>query len=72
MDKTQPPSLSVESPLLIILTEMYRIPPGNSSTKGNEMGIFEGIGDVYAQEDFDLFFSTLAMYAASPHQCGVR
>lgn len=55
--------------MLTILTVMYRIPPGNSSTKGNEMGIFEGIGDVYAQEDFDLFFSTLAMYAAAPQPC---
>lgn len=54
------------------VAEMYRIPPGNSSTKGNKMGIFEGISDVYAQEDFDLFFSTLAMYAAAPHLPCVR
>lgn len=40
---------------------MYLIPEGNSSTKGNELGIFEGLADVYAQEDLDLFFSTLAM-----------
>lgn len=53
----------------MIVAEMYRIPPGNSSTKGNEMGIFEGISDVYAQEDLDLFFSTLAMYAAAPPSC---
>lgn len=40
-------------------TEMYNISEGHSATKGNELGIFEGIGDVYAQEDLDLFFSTL-------------
>lgn len=40
---------------------MYLIPEGNSSTKGNELGIFEDIGDVYSQDDLDLFFSTLAM-----------
>lgn len=40
--------------------EMYNIPDGNSSTKGNELGIFEGINDVYAQEDLDLFFKTVA------------
>jgi hypothetical protein len=41
---------------------MYNISQGNSATKGNELGIFEGIGDVYAQEDLDLFFSTLYSY----------
>lgn len=41
---------------------MYNISEGHSATKGNELGIFEGIGDVYAQEDLDLFFSTLYSY----------
>jgi tripeptidyl-peptidase-1 len=41
---------------------MYNIPEGTTSTKGNELGIFEDIGDVYAQEDLDLFFTTLAMH----------
>jgi tripeptidyl-peptidase-1 len=40
--------------------EMYNITEGTSATKGNELGIFEGLGDVYAQEDLDLFFTTLA------------
>ncbi|KAE8321386.1 Pro-kumamolisin, activation domain-containing protein [Aspergillus sergii] len=33
---------------------------GKTAPKGNELGIFAGIGDVYAQEDLDLFFTTLA------------
>ncbi|KAJ5780090.1 hypothetical protein N7457_005250 [Penicillium paradoxum] len=41
------------------IQKMYNISEGHSATKGNELGIFEGIGDVYAQEDLDLFFSTL-------------
>ncbi|KAJ5319748.1 hypothetical protein N7508_000031 [Penicillium antarcticum] len=41
------------------IQQMYNISQGTSATKGNELGIFEGIGDVYAQADLDLFFSTL-------------
>lgn len=41
---------------------MYNITAGTTATKGNELGIFEGVGDVYAQEDLNLFFTTLAMY----------
>jgi tripeptidyl-peptidase-1 len=37
---------------------MYNITAGHSATKGNELGIFEDLGDVYAQEDLDSFFST--------------
>lgn len=43
---------------------MYNISEGHSATKGNELGIFEGIGDVYAQEDLDLFFANLYSYVA--------
>ncbi|KAJ5565531.1 hypothetical protein N7535_007169 [Penicillium sp. DV-2018c] len=38
---------------------MYNISAGHSATKGNELGVFAGIGDVYAQEDLDLYFATL-------------
>ncbi|KAJ6177663.1 hypothetical protein N7519_008124 [Penicillium mononematosum] len=41
------------------IQQMYNISEGHSATEGNELGIFEGIGDVYAQEDLDLFFSKL-------------
>ncbi|KAJ5604369.1 hypothetical protein N7510_009523 [Penicillium lagena] len=43
------------------IKQLYNIPEGTTSTKGNELGIFEDIGDVYAQDDLDLFFTTLAM-----------
>lgn len=39
---------------------MYNITEGKKSTKGNELGIFESIGDVYSQEDLDLFFKAFA------------
>ena len=31
---------------------------------GNQLGIFEDLGDVYSQTDLDLFFAFLAPYAA--------
>jgi tripeptidyl-peptidase-1 len=43
---------------------MYNISAGHSATKGNELGIFAGIGDVYAQEDLDIYFATLYPYVA--------
>ena len=43
---------------------MYNISEGHTATKGNELGVFEGVGDVYAQEDLDLFFSNLYSYVA--------
>lgn len=42
--------------------EMYNITDGTTSTKGNELGIFESIGDIYSQADLNLFFTTLARY----------
>jgi len=35
---------------------MYNITAGTKAAVGNELGIFEDIGDVYAQEDLTLFF----------------
>ncbi|GIJ91954.1 tripeptidyl-peptidase sed1 [Aspergillus pseudoviridinutans] len=42
------------------ISVMYNITKGTKATKGNELGIFEDLGDVYSQEDLDLFFSTFA------------
>lgn len=42
---------------------MYNVTDGDKATKGNELGIFEDLGDVYSQDDLDLFFSTVAQYA---------
>lgn len=41
---------------------MYNVSTSKSATKGNELGVFEGLNDVYSQGDLDLFFSTLARY----------
>jgi tripeptidyl-peptidase-1 len=46
---------------------MYNISEGHSATEGNELGIFEDIGDVYAQEDLNLFFSKLYPYVVFNH-----
>lgn len=45
---------------------MYNVSEGTKSTPGNELGIFEGLGDVYAQDDLDLFFATVAQYVPLP------
>lgn len=48
-------------PMLTVVA-MYNITKGDKATKGNELGIFESLGDVYTQEDLDLFFSTIYSY----------
>jgi tripeptidyl-peptidase-1 len=44
---------------------MYKIPEGKSAIPGNELGIFQTVGDVYSQIDLDRFFSALAPYVHS-------
>lgn len=44
---------------------MYNVTKSDKATKGNELGIFEGLGDVYSQEDLDLFFSTVYQYVST-------
>jgi hypothetical protein len=44
--------------------ELYNITAATKAAKGNELGIFEDLGDVYAQEDLDLFFAAFAQYAS--------
>ena len=47
------------------IAALYNIPPTNKTeepVKGNEMGIFESISQVYAQEDLDLFFKNFTPY----------
>lgn len=38
---------------------MYNFTDATTAQKGNELGIFEDLGDYYAQEDLNLFFLTL-------------
>lgn len=47
---------------MLTVVAMYNITKGSKATKGNELGIFESLGDVYTQEDLDLFFSTIYPY----------
>ena len=39
---------------------LYNITKPTKAAKGNKLGIFESIADVYAQEDLDSFFLSLA------------
>lgn len=44
-----------------MIPALYSVPAGKLSAAGNELGIFEGLGDVYSQLDLNLFFLTMAM-----------
>jgi tripeptidyl-peptidase-1 len=46
----------------LIEVALYNIPKGTKATPGNELGIFEDLGDVFAQEDLDAFFTLFAPY----------
>ncbi|TVY45378.1 Tripeptidyl-peptidase [Lachnellula subtilissima] len=39
---------------------LYQVPTGSKADPSNALGIFEDLGDVYSQEDLDLFFLTFA------------
>lgn len=39
---------------------LYNITDPTKAAPGNELGIFESLGDIYSQEDLNLFFSNLA------------
>nr|POE79437.1 tripeptidyl-peptidase sed1 [Quercus suber] len=42
------------------ISRLYNITAGTKHAAGNELGIFEDLGDVYSQTDLNLFFATLA------------
>ena len=42
------------------IAAMYNITAGTTAAAGNELGIYEDLGDVYSQEDLDLFFAKFA------------
>jgi len=44
---------------------MYNISIGSTAAAGNQLGIFEDLGDVYSQTDLNLFFLTLAPYVVT-------
>ena len=43
---------------------MYNITKPTTAVPGNELGIFEDLGDVYSQTDLDDFFSAFAPYVS--------
>jgi tripeptidyl-peptidase-1 len=42
------------------IAKLYNITQATSAQAGNELGIFEDLGDVYSQTDLNEFFLTLA------------
>ncbi|KAB8346134.1 hypothetical protein FH972_023180 [Carpinus fangiana] len=42
------------------ISAMYNITKATKAAPNNKLGIFEALGDVYSQEDLNLFFATLA------------
>jgi tripeptidyl-peptidase-1 len=45
---------------LIIQKALYNVTAATKAASGNQLGIFEDLGDVYSQIDLDLFFATFA------------
>ena len=44
-------------------TAQYQMPNGTTATPGNELGIFQSLGQHYHQDDLDKYFRFLAPYA---------
>ena len=44
------------------IAALYNITDGHLAARGNQLGIFEDLGDVYSQQDLDSFFTRLAPY----------
>ncbi|GAB7350004.1 hypothetical protein MBLNU459_g0680t2 [Dothideomycetes sp. NU459] len=42
------------------IAALYNLTKATTAASGNQLGIFEDLGDVYSQTDLNLFFSTLA------------
>lgn len=41
---------------------LYNVTSPTKSAAGNQLGIFEDLGDVYSQTDLNLFFANFAPY----------
>jgi tripeptidyl-peptidase I len=41
-------------------TAQYQIPNGTKAAKGNELGIFQGLGQHYSQEDLDRYWKHIS------------
>lgn len=57
----QPLAQSCQQAILpACISTLYNITAPSKAAKGNELGIFEDLGDVYSQADLKTFFSKLA------------
>ena len=58
---SQPLKQSCQQAILpACISTLYNITAPTKAAKGNELGIFEDLGDVYSQSDLDSFFKNLA------------
>lgn len=42
------------------IRSLYKIPRGSKASPNNKLGIFEGLGDIFNQEDLNKFYSKFA------------
>ena len=42
------------------IKKMYNVTAATKAAKGNEMGVFEDLGDYYSQTDLNLFWASFA------------
>ncbi|KAJ6789960.1 hypothetical protein PWT90_05805 [Aphanocladium album] len=63
-NSTLPPYLQICGQVVTpdCISYLYKIPKATGTNSTNRLGIYESIGDVYSQEDLDLFYKTAAPY----------
>ncbi len=44
----------------VCIKALYNVTAPNKAAAGNQLGIFEDLGDVYSQTDLNLFFASFA------------
>ncbi|KAM3503318.1 hypothetical protein MY11210_008771 [Beauveria gryllotalpidicola] len=63
-NSTLPPYLTICGSIVTpdCIAYLYKIPKATGTNSTNRLGIYESLGDVYSQEDLNLFYSTAAPY----------
>ncbi|TQV94424.1 alkaline serine protease AorO [Cordyceps javanica] len=63
-NSTLPPYLQICSNYVTpdCIAYLYKIPKAEGTNSTNRLGIYESLGDVYSQEDLDLFYKNAAPY----------
>lgn len=56
----------------VCIKTLYNVTAATKAAPGNQLGIFEDLGDVYSQADLNEFFLTFAGYVPAPNPCVIK